>query len=410
MIRIKIAQPKDLLSFAAIIVAFFCATNGELLNTSNTVLYYLPFLMCFAALAVELFARGKLTLSSYSIWRILLVVFFLIAYTYALNADDAFMVIKRFILLFGAVLLIGLKCTENPDNIRRFMKFSIFTTFVNLLYLATTVDLELLAAGVRLGAGSVNESWNANHIGLISSIGAVLTCYIFFIDTRSTGRLRKIFGLVLVLFFLVIAVLSGSRKSLLIFFSAMTLYLIGSSKSHKIRNILTAVVCIYIVLYAVYNIPFLYEYIGYRFEGLLETLQGGGGDKSSLIRKNMVEIGLKAFLSKPILGYGLDGFSTVYGRISGTYVYAHNNYVETLVNTGLVGFLLYYGYIAWVLFKRCGATKKAALFKSLLIALLIADIGLVSYMDPFCQYILCLVIYSILQKPFTAPENSVNKK
>jgi len=407
MIKIKRMKVNDFLSYLAILVAFFCATNGELMYTSSTAVYYLPFLLCFAALALELIAVKKRRVSSYMIWRIFLCVFFFLAYLYAVNESAAFSVIKRILLQSVVVFLIGIKCTDDAENIQRIAKIAVAAVCINLLYLYSVVDFATLAEGERLGVSSVNESWNSNQIGLMASLGVAMVCYLFFIKAQETRRFNKVFGAALIVFFLFFVVLSGSRKSLIIVFVTLMVYLFGSSKSHKTRKIVIAIACTYGLLYALYNVPFLYDHIGYRFEGLIETISGTGSEGSAQARQGMIDIGLNAFIQKPLFGYGLNGFSQVYGEITGISVYSHNNYVELLVNTGLVGFVLYYGYIVWILFRRCGANKESALFKAVLAALLVADVGLISYTDSFCQYILCLVICGILKKPDFAPEREL---
>ena len=406
MIRIKKRRANDLLSYLAIFVAFLCATNGELANTKNNVVYYLPFVICLGALGLELSLRKRIVLSSYMLWRIVLTIFFLIAYLYAVNVSLAFVAIKKLILQSIALILIGLKCNENADNIPRFIKLAVIAIFANLLYVAATVDMTMLEEGIRLGVTSVNEAWNANQIGLMASMGAAMVYYTFFIKESGSAIISKVLGVALTVFFLVFVVLSGSRKSLIIVFVTLMLYLLGSSKSHRIRSLLIAVVCACGIIYALFNTPFLYEYIGYRFEGLREALSGEGGDHSSHIRRGMIEIGMRAFAERPLFGYGLNGFAHVYNSMAGTSVYSHNNYVELLVNTGLVGFLLYYGYIATILFKRCAMNKETVLYKAMLIALLVAEIGLVSYTSSFCQYILCLIVCGILKNPFASPEKT----
>ena len=85
--------------------------------------------------------------------------------------------------------------------------------------------------------------------------------------------------------------------------------------------------------------------------------------------------------------------------MSGTSVYVHYNYVEMLVSTGVVGFVLYYAFIVKTLLAKNVPNQQIVFFKAILCALLIADVGLVSYNDPFVQYILCLVIYGIIYIP-----------
>ena len=149
-------------------------------------------------------------------------------------------------------------------------------------------------------------------------------------------------------------------------------------------------------LYAIYNVPFLYDFVGHRFEDMLNAFFEEGGDRSSQIRQNMMQFGMEAFARNPILGYGPNGFANLYGTLGGELAYSHNNFVEMLVSTGLVGFVLYYGYLVKMLFTKCVSGKQTVFMKAMLIAMLVADMGLVSYYDAFYQYVLCLVLYSLM--------------
>ena len=408
MINLLEVKLNDALSFLAVFIAFICATNGELANTNNTVIYYVPYLVCFAALMLELllFFNKKFVIPSYLLWRIGIIIFFLFSIIYATTGANWFVIIKKYIAQSIVVFLISFKCMVAKENIQKFIRIAIVAMFFSLLYVLTSVDLAMVREGVRLGVDSLNEAWNANDIGLTSSMGGVLTWYIFFVHSKTLTKRQKTLGIILELFFLLFSVLSGYRKSLLIFFSALIIYYIRSSKSNKIRNITIAILGVSIVVYAIFNIPFLYEHIGYRFEGALDMLTGTGGDRSSQIRRDMLEIGLQAFKQKPFLGHGLNGFSIVYGNLTSAQVYSHNNYIEILVNTGIIGFLLYYGYIVRMVFVRVNGNKELIMFKAILIALLLADIGLVSYTASLYQYVLCLVICGISQKSLIPQENT----
>ena len=62
-------------------------------------------------------------------------------------------------------------------------------------------------------------------------------------------------------------------------------------------------------------------------------------DGSSAYRLFLIEKGLILFKSNPIFGCGLGQFSSA----SGTGLYAHNEFIEILATTGLVGLACYYG-------------------------------------------------------------------
>lgn len=396
MIKINGIKINDALSFVALFVAFICATNGELLYTKSNLIYYLPYAVCAVALVFELMIRQKAKLSSYLTWRVLLIVFLLFSMVYAIDRNDALTVIKRYLLQSVVVILIGFKVTERAENVKLIIKICLVALVLNMIYLLSFVDLEMLAEGERLGVNAINESWNANQVGLMATFGVIFTFYIGFVISPKAGMWSKLFALALIVLFAFGAVLSGSKKAIIIILATLLLYILRSSKSHRVRNVVLAVLLLIGALYAIYNVPLLYDFVGHRFEDMLDAFFGEGGDRSSQIRQNMMQFGMEAFTRKPVLGYGPDGFANLYGAISGDAVYSHNNFVEMLVSTGLVGFVLYYGYLVKMLFTKCVSGKQTVFMKAMLIAMLVADIGLVSYYDAFYQYVLCLVLYSLM--------------
>jgi O-antigen ligase len=118
-------------------------------------------------------------------------------------------------------------------------------------------------------------------------------------------------------------------------------------------------------------------------------------DASTGTRANMVQIGLELFKKNPILGVGFGNFSYhYYYEYSGwAQTYAHNNYVEILADTGIVGFVLYYIVPFSMLFKMATNWKKYAAYDRKLAAFLITfilirlvmDYGMVDYDDEFVQ-------------------------
>jgi len=394
VIRIKL---HDMLSFFALFFAFVCATNGELRYTESQFLYYLPFLFCLAALLMELLVR-RIVVSSYLIWRIVVIIFLLATLTYTLDFEVSFTGIKTYLLQSVVVLLIAVKCSDDPENIKKIMIVAVLACLVTTLYILSSVDLTNLG-GERLGVSTINDKWNANNIGLFSAFGMLLMFCVTFVFAKRTKRWQVIACVALIALFGYIMIVSGSRKSTLIILITMLLYLMSSQKSKRVRNVLLAVILALLALYAIYNVPFLYRHLGVRFESMVEVMFGGRGDKSAALRQIMVDLGMEAFEAKPILGYGVNAFSVMYRQKYGVLAYSHNNYVELLVTGGVIGLAVYYSYIGRMLLKKCIGNKQTSFVKAMIVAILIADIGCVSYYDPFIQYVLCLLVYGIIYNP-----------
>lgn len=395
------------ISFIAMFVAFLCATNGELSNTSNVIIYYLPYVLCLGAYLLEILPKRKVVLPSYIIWRICILVILILSSLYAINSSSTTLPIKRYILQTFVVLLICEKCLGSRKNIVKLVKLLISSLVINTVYVFLTMDVLALGSGQRLGVSTINDAWNANNIGVMASFAIVFSIYyyMFIYDNRTvTG---KVFFVCILAFFGVAVMLSGSRKALLLAFIVLFGYILQTSQSHIVRNIIIVLSAGSLGIYLLFNIPFFYDNIGYRFESFLLMLRGAGGDKSILGRQDMVEVGLRVFWDRPVLGYGINCFKDVYGAISGRVVYAHNNYIELLVDVGIVGVIIYYAYLFWMLFTSKCRIKSTMFIKSILLAILVCDYGMVSYYDGLVQYVLCIAV-CILMKSKCNESDEIN--
>jgi O-antigen ligase len=125
--------------------------------------------------------------------------------------------------------------------------------------------------------------------------------------------------------------LSGSRGGMFSFACEMAiLAILIFSKTRTPRTMLA-----YIVVCAV--IVMLVSYVGGG------RVLGRLGDLSPGIRVNMTRDSVRMLLDRPILGWGLGTFPTVYPRYRSFYTNrfvnaAHNDYAQLLAETGLLGF------------------------------------------------------------------------
>ena len=145
------------------------------------------------------------------------------------------------------------------------------------------------------------------------------------------------------------------------------------------------------------NIPWLYDVVGYRFDGFLSFVGGTGESNvtSDDLRRKMIEMGFQGWTEKPILGHGLDSFKFFNKKMTGHMFYSHNNYVEMLYDFGIIGFLFYYIFI-YKLYRRLKRLPKdfdpfSILGIGILIELLFFDIGGVAYYINGNMIMLCIV-------------------
>lgn len=263
-----------------------------------------------------------------------------------------------------------------------------FRLFLNCYWAAAALMLarQLVASGfepsawARLGG---DFGYNANYVGIIGAYAGILSGLNFFF-------FRKKYGLLQLASALVIVFLSGSRTSLALLaiglaFEFLCEILMNRNWLKKLSIIVLCIIIACIMLWLCFNVPLFYAMLGSRIEGFISTLLGGPVEASTDIRINMMSEGMSVFSKHPIIGVGIDnsGFYSIYGT------YFHNNYVEILADTGLIGFTVYYSF--WFVmaiyairsFRRLGKTNtlRRMLFCSigLIMASLVGDIGRVSY-------------------------------
>ena len=104
-----------------------------------------------------------------------------------------------------------------------------------------------------------------------------------------------------------------------------------------------------VVFFLIMNVPFLYNEVGFRFEGIVTNGEVEGSFRG---RERMIALGWSLFRDNPLLGYGVNNFRA----LSPWNTYAHNNYVELLVDVGVIGTALFY-FWAVVLLRRAIRTK-----------------------------------------------------
>lgn len=231
--------------------------------------------------------------------------------------------------------------------------------------------------------------YHPNELGHICVLLALISVYL-----RSIKG-RKIYT-VLAFMFTFVTFFTKSRTSLVMLVVMIGLYYITAEERarRQIVAILSSIVLLIVSYWAVFNIPVLYQLVGFRFAGVFGS--ASAQDASTVVRLRFLNYAFDLFRSHPILGVGLDNFK--YYAYSGLNawkeVYSHSNWGELLSCTGLVGTGLYYGpqiaaliSLARSLRHLDGNNRKlcAFLFSFLLVTILF-DVQKISYQKLYIVY------------------------
>ncbi|MGA9472837.1 MAG: O-antigen ligase family protein [Terriglobales bacterium] len=236
---------------------------------------------------------------------------------------------------YGMVLLIGAECVRE-ERARKI--FALVMIVFGACYAFFALAQELTANGKIFWVhspqfhGSIYGSYvNHDHYAGLMEMLVPLPLVL------SMGHMLRGGKRVLVAFCAVLMAstifLSGSRGGMLAFVLEMVLFAaltLGKRRSPRIALGSTAV-CIFILALLI-------------FLGKGQVL-GRLGDLNPGIRLNITRDSLRMFSQRPICGWGLGTFPTVYPSFRSFYTNlfvneAHNDYAQLVVETGLLGFAL----------------------------------------------------------------------
>jgi hypothetical protein len=295
--------------------------------------------------------------------------------------------------IVGSLLVVYADTRSKLEKIYSFFVFSGCVLVVRLL-----IDIPISSwTSSRIGNNEIGL--NANIVGMYLAISSIFAVY-----------LAKVKGnkwyYVLVLLFSPIVLLTGSRKALFLLvvgvLGLLLLLLVERHQQNTKGKLALIAGALVIFTACVLFVPSLYDLVGRRVIEVFRTLFGEGGeDESTRIRLNMIEVGIKLFRQKPLLGQGVGS-------------YAHNNYIELLVGVGIVGTLIYYSmYLVTIV--RLVRNRKQIFVLPLIITLLLMlllEVGSVNYWEPIFQILIALAFSAsvVSEKRNIKSEDGIGKE
>ena len=337
---------------------------------------------------------------SYIKWQVLFVGFSSLSYFWAYDQS----ITKTFIIaLIGRFIVLSFFWIylSRTDDLEFFIKSFVIVVIISSLHLTSVYGLGRFLASRTQDLGNINEGWNSNTVSTTYSLGIFLYLYLFYI--RGEGKKRNnsfsVFEIITAPFLLLVLVViffCASKTGLFFLFVPLLLFYILSHKNRISSVLVVAITCL-IVYFLMMNVDFLYYVIGNRIESFIDGFIRGktGLSISDQTRMNLINGGIQWFLMKPFTGWGLANFRS----LMNTNLYSHNNYVEQLVSTGIVGLCVYYSAYVYLLIMALRHKKDnwAKIVLSLIVTLMIVEYGFVSYLAMQMQIVLILCLYACKQ-------------
>ena len=368
----------------------------------NTLINGVAKLLCIMVLFFEIYVcRYDIKIGFYTIWACILSIYSFSSIFWAYNIFDSIMGWQALFknLLLGMSLFAIIKSKNRLRNIMQIFVLAGVSLVFALLFIN---GFDFISYTTRLGTNV--EGYNANDIALKLTL-AVLFAYLLLKETRN-----KVY-LISILIMMPAIVFSGSRKGLFLLFTVLIFSSVYTSNNIKQLGIkiLRWFIVLVIIFWGLFEIEPLYNIIGYRLEGLFNYFMGSElYDASTRERMEMIEIGRALMYEKFVFGYGINNYT----YLSGKGTYAHNNYFEIGTGMGIVGIIVWYiQYIG--VFKNAFIEKKYKqsdivqnVLLGILLAFIIMDYGLVSYLQEYF-YVIVSMIFAYLEASSGKENNKV---
>ena len=350
------------------IFASFVIGNGTLISQIAKVVLFVGFLYGFVN--KTFLVKSKI----FFLWNIIFALYCFLSIRWSIDQEESSAMSMT--VLYSCICniaLYGLFC-DRRFTFENIIKTIFICSILAYIYYILQNGLSVIGEEGRL---SSQIGINLNSLGLSSAYGMICGILLFL---KSNNKYHLLGSISLLVFIL----LTGSRTSLIFPILSCAIWYIMYSKNILIK-IIPAFLISALVIFLVLNVESLYNLIGYRVEGLINGLLDNGQgdvDDSAKTRLMFIERGMEIFQENKWLGYGLASF----GSVTGFNVYAHNNYVETLVGLGIIGTVIYYFIYLLILIKfyRLSRTHLKgihALFLGVIISILVTHYGNVAY---FC--------------------------
>ncbi len=283
--------------------------------------------------------------------------------------------------------------TLTRRSLKTFLCASYISGYALLFYTVFKYGIKgivtIMISADRLG-GEIN---NENAYGMVFSF-AVLVAFYWITEGKTKWH---ILSMVLFSFF---ALASGSKKAAIMIVVGILAISLLTYGIKKIWKTLLVIALLFVAFFFVTNSGLFGSTVK-----RLSSFLSGQLELSDQRRQMYREAGLKLIFNKPLFGYGLASFA----KVTDFGTYAHDNFVEIGVGTGIIGILLYY--ISWLtaavlLFKNNFKKKNDCFVLFIFVAIeIIMGFGMVQY-DVRSSWILLAVSLAMIDKP-ESNDNSV---
>lgn len=303
------------------------------------------------------------------------------SFDYSTTVNQVVILAKSFFVSF-----ILINCLRSRELLEWAFKILMFSSLVFGLLYIYQIDLSMIGA-YRLTEFADNDDGLPN-LNLVSIPVAFAFVYFLFCYLKD----KKYIYIILSIICIVIVFLLGSRKSIIS--SVLGIFFLSLKVSGK-KKMKIILFCFLLILLIPFFIPTDYlDFVLDRLMQLSNVNQNILLDESDLVRKQLFSNGVTYFIQSPLIGHGFYNFSKLFHLDYGETIYSHNNFIETLVGGGIIGFILYYYLYYKIIFNlriRGHVFDEYYLLLSFIIIMLFNQTGIVLLLDRYTWVFIALI-------------------
>lgn len=296
-----------------------------------------------AVAAIDNKSKYRFIIGSYHFHFLAFIAFVFMSSAWGISFNDPIVKGVTLVEIFFCLFFVYNFYYYKNDGVYQLLSVIKWASYIISVYSLMFYGVDFITEMVQSGARIGNVYTNINTIGMLSAIGIVIQIDQIFATKRFV--LSALFCAPS--FYMLIA--TQSRKAFVMLIGGVVLSAIIRNIDSRnglktaVRIALIAVLS-YFLMRQILKLP-IFSAVLERMDKFLASITGEGEmGHSALIRKSMVEIGMRQFKKTPILGIGIGCSHLIVMPVLGLDTYLHNNFVELLACGGIVGTLIYYSF------------------------------------------------------------------
>jgi O-antigen ligase len=341
-----------------LIILFISSYFGIFAGTKG--MFYLSIILSAVMIVALLLGfLKKQTMPFFSTW-IALFLFLAVSSLFHLSQSFSYLILFA---LGGLILLTNFK-SEDVSFSFKVLCFICIVLSASIIWQAFHTDSFYLFAKKWFYHSTQYENvyhqgvWSREYSGIFCEVSyaAFFLCLgCAYTASNIYFKKRRVLNIVLFLIFYFSIILTGKRSFVLII--PATLFLLFLMSLFKKPTSGKLLVIISLVFFSVFAVPFL-------FDKVVSILTKGTGEIQLSSRESIWNLALSSFFNNPLFGSGINTFDSIFNS-SGirdsyySFAGAHNSYLQILSEIGIVGFLLYFGFLLFAVTDVCKKIYKS---------------------------------------------------